>query len=103
MIRVGICFGSMGLLVASSLAWAQTPAALEEVVVTAQKRSENLQEIPKQVQVVTTENLQTSNITGLADLVKLVPSISGHNTNAMGGLTSMRGVGTAAPSTAAQS
>ena len=69
---------------------------LGEIVVTAQKRSENLQEIPKQVQVVTTENLQNSNVTNLTDLVKLIPSISGTN-NAMGA-TSMRGVSTAAPS-----
>ena len=78
-------------------------ATLEEVVVLAEKRSVNLQEIPKQVQVVSTEQLRSSNVTGLSDLVKLVPSLTGPNTNGMGGLTSMRGVGTAAPSLGAAS
>jgi iron complex outermembrane receptor protein len=64
---------------ASSATWAQTASApsIDEVVVTAQKRAENVQDIPKQVQVVTTEVLKQSNITNLTDLRKLVPSISG--------------------------
>jgi iron complex outermembrane receptor protein len=88
-------------VITSSVASAQDAGGapvLEEVVVTAEKRSVNLQEVPKQVQVVSTEQLKNSNVTGLSDLVKLVPSLSGPNTNAMGGQTSMRGVGTAAPS-----
>ncbi len=77
------------------------PITLGEIVVTAQKRSENLQEIPKQVQVVNDAALENANVTSLVDLVKLVPSMSGPNSNGMGGLISMRGVGTAAPSVGA--
>ena len=95
----------MALVITASPARAQgsapAVATLEEVVVTAQKRSENLQEIPKEVQVVSDTQLRNSNVTGLADLVKLVPSMSGPNSNGMGGLISMRGVGTAAPSVGA--
>lgn len=87
----------------SSTAFAQTSSgALEEITITAEKRSENLQEVPKQVQVVSTESLQNSNVSSIVDLVKLVPSLSGPNSAGMGGVVSMRGVGTAAPSTAAQ-
>ncbi len=87
---------SCAITLASLTTQAQTTVGLEEIVVTAQKRSENLQEIPKQVQVVSIESMQNSNVTNLTDLVKLVPSISGTN-NGMGA-TSMRGVSTAAPS-----
>ncbi len=74
---------------------------LGEIVVTAQKRAENLQEIPKQVQVVSDAALENANVTSITDLVKLVPSMTGPN-NAMGA-TSMRGVGTAAPNIGAAS
>ncbi len=69
---------------------------LEEIVVTAERRTENLQDIPKQVQVVTAEALTGSNVTSLVDLIKLVPSMSGPNSDGMLGQISMRGVGTAA-------
>ncbi len=74
---------------------------LGEIVVTAQKRAENLQEIPKQVQVVSDSQLENANVTSLVDLIKLVPSMTGPNSAGMGGLISMRGVGTAAPSVGA--
>lgn len=97
---------SLAITLTSVAAWAQAPSgtvALEEIVVTAEKRAENLQEVPKQVQVVTTENLQNANVTSINDLVKLIPSMTGPNNNAMGGNTSMRGVGTAANSLGANS
>jgi iron complex outermembrane receptor protein len=100
---LGCAFIASAVINSTTMAQEANTATLDEVVVTAQKRSENLQEIPKQVQVVSTENLQNANVTSLADLVKLVPSLSGPNGNGMGGLTSMRGVGTAAPSIGAAS
>ena len=57
---------------ASAQSSAEPAKGLEEIVVTAQKRAENLQEIPKQVQVVSTENLQNANVTSLADLGRIV-------------------------------
>lgn len=47
------------------------------IVVTALKREENVQEIPKSVQVVGSQELQNNNITDISDLKKLVPSMSG--------------------------
>ncbi len=103
--RLKVVSGTIAIFattVTSLTTQAQAPVGLEEIVVTAQKRSESLQEIPKQVQVVSDASLENANVTSLVDLVKLVPSMSGPNSNGMGGQVSMRGVGTAAPSTAAQ-
>gem|GEM_PF-3525993 len=88
----------VAIAAASSASWAQTATSprIDEVVVTAQKRAENVQDIPKQVQVVTTEVLKQSNITNLTDLRKLVPSISGTG-------NSIRGVATAASTISANS
>lgn len=47
---------------------------LDEIVVTAQKRSENLQSVPIAVTALTAERLQDSNVTGVQDLSTLTPS-----------------------------
>jgi iron complex outermembrane receptor protein len=81
---------------ASPSAFAQSAGAGDEIVVLAQKRAENLQDIPKQVQVVGAEALREANITSLTDLRKLVPSISGTG-------NSIRGVATSATTISANS
>jgi len=54
-----------------------TPQAqLEEVVVTAQKRTENLQNVPIAVTVVSGENLTRANVSGFSDLAKFSPSMT---------------------------
>jgi outer membrane receptor protein involved in Fe transport len=50
--------------------------ALQEVVVTAQKRVENLQDVPISVQVFDTQKLDELGIVNLDDYVKYSPSIS---------------------------
>ncbi len=49
---------------------------LEEVVVTAQKRVENLQSVPVSVEVLDTQKLQQLDVTNLDDYVKYSPSVS---------------------------
>ena len=51
-------------------------AVLEEVVVTARRRAENLQEIPEAVTVFNSEQLETAGITNLRELTGLVPNVS---------------------------
>jgi iron complex outermembrane receptor protein len=51
-------------------------AGLAEVVVTAQKRAENLQDVPISIQAFGTEKLEQMNITNFNDYAKLVPSLS---------------------------
>lgn len=59
-------------LAANSPAFAQE---VEEVVVTAQKRSENLQDVPLSVAAVTGETLQAAGIDRASDLGRVVPGL----------------------------
>lgn len=49
--------------------------ALEEVVVTAQKREQNVQDVPIFVSVISSEKLDSSNIMNFNELSKIVPGI----------------------------
>src|ERR1700678_3028798 len=49
---------------------------LEEVVVTAQKRTENLQDVPISIQVLGTVKLEELHVTDFDDYVKYLPSVS---------------------------
>lgn len=50
-------------------------AELEEVTVVAQKRSENLQDVPLTIQYVSSETLENSGITSVADINMIAPSV----------------------------
>lgn len=68
------------------------PAALSEIVVTAQRRSENLQNVPISVTAVSAAKLQAANIVTTADLAAVTPAITFSNVN--GFLeTRIRGIG----------
>src|SRR5271168_3619132 len=54
---------------------ADTVTTLEEIVITAQKRPEKLQDVPVAAQVVSAETLANANIADLSDLNNLVPSV----------------------------
>ncbi|MGO9039834.1 MAG: TonB-dependent receptor [Steroidobacteraceae bacterium] len=49
---------------------------LEEVVVTAQKRTENLQDVPISIQALSNEKLEELHITDFDDFAKYLPSVS---------------------------
>jgi len=49
---------------------------LMEVVVTAQKRTENLQDVPLSIQAIGTEKLEQLNVASFNDYVKYLPSVS---------------------------
>src|SRR5687768_16434816 len=52
------------------------PRDVEEVIVTAQKRSEKLQEVPVPVTVVSAENLATTNQLRIQDYYTRVPGLN---------------------------
>jgi iron complex outermembrane receptor protein len=54
---------------------ADNVATLEEIVITAQKRPEKLQDVPVAAQVVSAETLANANVADLSDLNNLVPSV----------------------------
>ena len=76
----------------AAVAEAAPSAALEEVIVTAQQRGENLQRVAVPVSVVTGSDLVEAGIVGLDNLSKLVPSLQVASSG-QGNLIFIRGVG----------
>jgi iron complex outermembrane recepter protein len=74
--------------------------ALEEIVVTAQKREQNLQSVPVAVTAVTGDALQQQGITNFAELAQVSPTLTVSRSNqATGSTVNVRGIGTLAFST----
>lgn len=95
-----IRYGTMGVLLSATiqLAEAQESAphsTLEEIVVTATKREENLQDVSIAVSAVTGEQLRERNTVDIRDIIYASPSVqlSGNVTNNSEGFQ-IRGVGT---------
>lgn len=64
---------------ACASSWAadvSTAPALEEIIVTAQKRSENLQDVPISVVAINAEQLQQAGITNIRSLAILTPGLT---------------------------
>ena len=74
---------SVVFVLAGTSRWAEalgdSPAAniteLEEIVITAQKRTEKLQDVPVSATVVSSQALANANVADLSDLNNLVPSV----------------------------
>ena len=65
------------LALGSQAVWAQDAAGeLEEVVVTAQKRSEKMQDVPISMEAIGNQKLEELNVQSFEDYAKLLPSIS---------------------------
>lgn len=92
--------GSVLAFVSTSPAWAQDaslqvsePSQVEDIVVTAQKRSENLQEVPITITAYASEKLENSGVTSTSQLTTLTPGLTMRQTNG-GLLPTIRGIGT---------
>jgi iron complex outermembrane receptor protein len=72
---------------------AQEGAELQEVVVTAQKRAENINKIGMQVTAISGDALAAQNITGPEDFANLVPGLSYTNSDYNTPVYTLRGVG----------
>ncbi|HWX70036.1 MAG TPA: TonB-dependent receptor [Steroidobacteraceae bacterium] len=84
----------------TAVVFAATPAAetaaeagLGEVVVTAQRRAENLQDVPITVQAITGAQLQQLNVVSFNDLLKYTPNVSYSGNGPGTGNIYMRGLG----------
>jgi iron complex outermembrane receptor protein len=88
------CAGFIQPVFAQTETAADSPQ-LQEIVVTAQKRAENIQEVPLAISVVTGEQLQSANVNGFADMSRISPSLnirpSDQPVNAS---VALRGIGT---------
>ncbi len=67
---------SSALPAAAQVVAADTSPTLDEVVVTAQKRSENLQDVPISIQVLGTKKLDQLDVANFNDFTKFLPSVA---------------------------
>ncbi|MEX2150036.1 MAG: TonB-dependent receptor [Steroidobacteraceae bacterium] len=90
------------LALASPALLAQDTTTLGEVIVTAQKRTENLQDVPISMEALNTEALEKLNVQSFSDYVRMLPTVTsapsvGGGAAAGGGgfnLVYMRGIAT---------
>jgi outer membrane receptor protein involved in Fe transport len=77
------------LMAAISTALAQqapaTSDGLEEIIVTATKRSEDIQKVPMSIQALSTQKLEENHVSSFQDYAKLLPSVSFQDGVAGGG------------------
>jgi len=81
--------------------------SIQEITVTAQRRTENIQDVPISIQALTGETLQQLNVTTFDDFVKYLPNVTqasagpGQSTIFMrgvsSGITGQQGTGTTGP------
>ncbi|MGB8692350.1 MAG: TonB-dependent receptor [Steroidobacteraceae bacterium] len=72
-----ILAGTAGAASAQSPATpASTGPQLEEIIVTAQKRAENLQDVPVSIQALDTQKLEQLHVSSFDDYLKYLPSLS---------------------------
>jgi iron complex outermembrane recepter protein len=92
----------LSLAIASTISVAALPAiasdfAIEEIIVTAQKREQSLQEIPMSVSALSSDTLKNSGIESVEDIKTLVPALNIFTSNSPAQSSiSIRGAGTSA-------
>lgn len=69
------------------------PSGLADIIVTAQKRAENVQDVPATIAAFSQETLQTRQIRGLSDLITQIPSMQVSNSYGSNSVT-IRGIST---------
>ncbi|MGB5078198.1 MAG: TonB-dependent receptor [Sphingorhabdus sp.] len=99
-----LCTGAstLGLSVpAMAVQESSEQAGLEEIVVTANKREENLQQTPLAISAVSSEQLELLGLSETKDLSAIAPNVSivGATTNATAAVVTIRGIPTAADET----
>src|ERR1700759_1617925 len=90
-----LAFTGAALTLSGGYAIAQIapPPELAEIVVTAQKRSENVQDVPASISVVGTQEMDSFHMTQLTDIAAYVPGLQVDSLGTPGqALISMRGI-----------
>ena len=78
----------------STPVYSQGSSWLEEVVVTAQKRAESVQDVPIAINAIVGDQLDALGVQGVDDLVTLFPNLSLQNNSSINSGVTIRGVGT---------
>ena len=92
---VKVCLAGLSLsLIATAVAAAQeSSVGLEEVVVTAQKRTESLQDVPVSVSALSSSELEGLRLRQASDIAAVVPNLQATNTLGDGvPIFSLRGI-----------
>jgi iron complex outermembrane receptor protein len=94
---IALVLGTGGALgqTAPTVAQAAPAAGLEEVVVTAEKRSENLQKAPLVITAVDAEALAAQHVVNSQDLMEVAPELH-IDSGGPSSVFSMRGIGSSA-------
>ncbi len=91
--RLGLLMGASACLGLVAPAMAQEDVSqIEEVVVTAQKRSERVQEVPMTISVLSGKSLDQLKVTGFEEMSKFVPGLMVSSTSANHPSFTIRGV-----------
>lgn len=85
---------SQAVAFATAISGSAYAAEIEEVVVTAQKRSENLQDVPIAISAFTGENIEKMGAQSLTDLGKSTPGVEMNNDTALQPTYNIRGIQT---------
>ncbi len=85
---------SGAIAIATAISSTAYAAEIEEVVVTAQKRAENLQDVPIAISAFTGENMEAMGVENLTDLGKFTPGVEMNNDTPLQPTYSIRGIQT---------
>ena len=80
------------MAVSAALAPSASFAQLEEVLVTAQKRSQNLQDVPIAISAVSQEVLEQTGINTITDVIPMVPGLTGSDFGLATNTWAIRGI-----------
>ena len=86
------CRLAVGFVLATACAQAAEPAAIEQIVVTAKRRAQKLQDVPQTVDVVRAEKLRRLNIVAFQDLQSVVAGLQLSDNGGRGQNISLRGI-----------
>jgi iron complex outermembrane receptor protein len=75
-IAVALGSGAIGPVVAAGSAEANSADQIQEITVTAQRRTENIQNVPIAIQAFTSETLAQLNVTNFDDFIKYLPNVT---------------------------
>ena len=98
-LMLSVSLGALFFQSGPALAEEDSIMRLEEIVVTARKRAESLQDIPVNVSALSSETIQEQDLTSIEKIAARTPNLSvGRASNGSGAQITMRGIGSSSTS-----
>ncbi len=92
-VSVVMCLGMLFGGIPYAFSQGESEFTLEEITVTAEKRSENLQKVSMSIAVVQGEAIRDAGAVSIADILKDIPNVSTSDTGGLGSTINIRGLG----------